>query len=151
MLRRRETTVLLKACRVPKKCLFSYDTSGTPYSEGALLPIDGFPPDAANVAGTVTLQQDNVKECAGGYLRPSCGAVQCNNGRDKKRPYVASVRHSTSMPMISPMNRCHDAGLRLSITSMNRSGGVLSSRNERLAERPHDETEHAITTSFCAN
>ena len=26
-----------------------------------------------------------------------------------------------------------------------------SSRNERLAERPHDETEHAITTSFCAN
>ena len=34
MLRRRESTLLLKARRVPEKCLFPYDSFGTPYWRG---------------------------------------------------------------------------------------------------------------------
>jgi hypothetical protein len=137
VLRRRESTLLLKARRVPENVFFRTILLERPI-RGGVAPIDGFPPDAANVAGTVTLQQDNVRECAGGHLRLRCGAVQCNNGKDKKRSYVASARHSTSMPMIPPTNRCHGGGSSSSVTSMNRSGGVLSSRNEWLAEKPHE-------------
>ena len=128
----------LKGAPRPQKMSFFVRLFWNATIRGGVAPIDGFPPDAANVAGTVTLQQDNVRECAGGHLRLRCGAVQCNNGKDKKRSYVASARHSTSMPMIPPTNRCHGGGSSSSVTSMNTSGGVLSSRNERLAESPHE-------------
>ena len=145
MLRELDRSTLKGAPR-PRKMSFFVRFFWNALSEGGVAPIDGFPPDAANVAGTATLQQ-TIGRMRGRISPPKLRgcAMQQWQGPDTIfsrlgkafHLYADDIAHEPLPMRWVELIRYLDEQERRSSEQSQRAAGGEASRAE---------TEHAVTT-----